>query len=163
MGPLSSYCPVSRLPSPGAVEHPGREDHRHARRSAHRGQEPRVPGGDDPRRGAPPRRRPATRSLVQAGAGAGSLITDDGLSRRRRRRSSATPPTVWGDADLVVKVKEPIASRVRLPARRPRAVHLPAPGGRPPADRRAAGVRAPRRSPTRPSSCPTGRCRCSHR
>jgi alanine dehydrogenase len=46
---------------------------------------------------------------VQAGAGAGSLITDDDYAAAGAT-IVADAETVWGDSDLVVKVKEPIAS-----------------------------------------------------
>ena len=101
--------------------------------------------------------------FVETGAGVGSAITDDeyvaaGAHDPRR------PPTRCGrTADLVLKVKEPIAEEYHRHAQGPGAVHLPAPGRRPGLHRRAARVRHHRRSPTRPCSSPTARCRCSPR
>ncbi len=53
------------------------------------------------------------RVLVQAGAGAGSAITDDDY---RAAGAEIVPdaPTVWGEADLLLKVKEPVASEYPL-------------------------------------------------
>ena len=60
-------------------------------------------------------------------AGEGSAITD-----REYMQAGATivakAAEVWRKADLVVKVKEPQPSEVRLLPPRPDAVHLPAPG-----------------------------------
>ncbi|MGK9219943.1 MULTISPECIES: alanine dehydrogenase [unclassified Microbacterium] len=47
--------------------------------------------------------------LVQAGAGAGSHFSDDDY-RAAGARIVPDAETVWGDAELLVKVKEPIAS-----------------------------------------------------
>ncbi len=46
--------------------------------------------------------------LVQSGAGLGSRITDDDY-RAAGAEIVATAAEAWGDADLVIKVKEPIA------------------------------------------------------
>lgn len=51
--------------------------------------------------------------LVQAGAGAGSAISDDDY-RAAGATLVATAEEVWGSADLVCKVKEPIASEYPL-------------------------------------------------
>ncbi|MFB8187880.1 alanine dehydrogenase [Microbacterium sp. NPDC055988] len=48
------------------------------------------------------------RVLVQSGAGLGSRITDDDY-RAAGAEIVATAAEAWGDADLVIKVKEPIA------------------------------------------------------
>lgn len=47
--------------------------------------------------------------LVQSGAGSGSAITDDDF-RRAGARVVGTADEVWADAELVCKVKEPVAS-----------------------------------------------------
>ena len=47
--------------------------------------------------------------FVEQNAGVGSSITDDGVRRRRCARSCATADEVWATADLLLKVKEPIA------------------------------------------------------
>ena len=69
-------------------------------------------------------------------------------ARARRSRTPTSPPPgrrivptaddVWADADLLLKVKEPVAEEYAPPARRPDAVHLPAPGRVPGVHRRAA-------------------------
>ena len=69
---------------------------------------------------------------------------------RRRRRGGV------GQAELRAEGQGAVAAEYHLLRARPGAVHLPAPGRVPGADRRAARRRAPRRSPTRPCSCPTG-------
>jgi alanine dehydrogenase len=51
--------------------------------------------------------------LVQAGAGAGSAIGDDAFERQGARIVPA-PADVFGEADMVVKVKEPQPSEVEL-------------------------------------------------
>ncbi len=74
---------------------------------------------------------------IQAGAGVGAGYTDE-----EYREAGATivgsAAEAWS-AELVLKVKEPIAAGVRLPARGPHALHLPPPRGRP-----AAHARHPR-------------------
>ncbi|MDP9405357.1 MAG: alanine dehydrogenase [Actinomycetota bacterium] len=47
--------------------------------------------------------------LVQSGAGAGSALTDDDYARAGAKIVDGAA-SVWGDVDLVLKVKEPIAS-----------------------------------------------------
>ena len=78
--------------------------------------------------------------LVQAGAGDGSGFTDADYTQAGARLAPDAEPSGRG-ADLLLKVKEPIAARVRPPAGRAGAVHLPASRRRPGADRRARGVR----------------------
>jgi alanine dehydrogenase len=51
--------------------------------------------------------------VVQAGAGAGSAITDDEFAAAGAR-IGASAEEVWGDAELVCKVKEPVASEYPL-------------------------------------------------
>ena len=73
-----------------------------------RGQEPRVPRGDHPVRRAragPPRPRGLRRAATPASARPSPTTT----SSPPARRSSDTADDVWGAADMVLKVKEPIA------------------------------------------------------
>ena len=90
-------------------------------------------------------------------------VVDPGrrLRRRRRRRSWPTADDVWADADLVLKVKEPVAEeyhRLRAGQTLFTYLHLAASKECTDALRRP---RAPPRSPTRPCRPPTARCRCS--
>ena len=97
-----------------------------AGRGSPRGQEPGVPGGAHPCRGD------------RAGAGrARGARRARARGRARRSRTPTTPPPargssptaddVWADADLLLKVKEPIAEEYDRLRARPDAVHLPAP------------------------------------
>ena len=74
--------------------------------------------------------RSGHRGVVEAGAGVGSSITDQEFAA-----AGATIVTdaddVWGEAELVLKVKEPDRRRVPADAARSGAVHLPAPGRQP--------------------------------
>ena len=66
-----------------------------------------VPGG---------RRRPRRdghQVLVEAGAGRGQRHHRRGVRARGRRDRADAADDVWGQADMVVKVKEPLAARVR--------------------------------------------------
>ena len=98
--------------------------------------------------------------VVEAAAGDGAGFDDDAY--RAVGATIADAAEAWG-ADLVLKVKEPQVVGVRADARRPYAVHVPAPG------RRTRGRRAPCRppapppSPTRRSRTPRAGCRCSRR
>ncbi len=99
--------------------------------------------------------------LVQKGAGVGSQIPDSEYAA-----AGATllddADEVWGTADMVVKVKEPIAEeyhRLRDGLTLFTYLHLAA-------DEPLTGSWSTRRSPaspTRPSSCPRAGCRCSTR
>lgn len=51
--------------------------------------------------------------VVQAGAGEGSALSDDDF-RAAGARIAATAEEVWGEADLVMKVKEPLAQEYGL-------------------------------------------------
>ena len=99
--------------------------------------------------------------FVEAGAGAGRVDQRRRL-RGRGRRHRADRRRRLGAADGGQGEGAP-GRRVGVPAPRPHAVHLPPPrrlpGGRQGAGR---GRRRPR-SPTRPSSSTTGRCRCWRR
>ena len=95
--------------------------------------------------------------LVQAGAGEGSAIADDGVRRRRARAIVAgrRARVRRGRADR--QGQGAAARRGRDAAARPHAVHLPAPGAGAGADARADGRRARRASPTRRSRTRAGR------
>ena len=68
-----------------------------------------------------------------------------------------TADEVFAAADLIVKVKEPIPAEYHRFRPGPAAVHLPAPGGRPPADRVPARPARSTRSRTRPCRPPDRR------
>ena len=146
--------PVSPATEPGV----GKEQHDCWRPAG--GQEPRVPGGHHPggrARAGPPRPRGGDR------AGRRRRLIHPRRGLRRGRRQSCPPPTTSGQtAELVLKVKEPVAEEyhrmrqdqvlftyLHLAASRPCTDALLSPGSP--------------RSPTRPSSCPTARCRCWRR
>ena len=94
--------------------------------------------------------------LVAAAARAPARrITDDDYAPPARR-SSTTADEVWGSAELVLKVKEPIAAEFGLlRADLVLFTYLHLAAYRPLAEALLA-ARAPRRSPTRRCSCPTG-------
>ncbi len=124
-------------------------------------QDRRVPRGADPGRRA--RARPAR---------ARGARRDDRRRRQRvpRRRTTSAPArgsspstTSGAQAELLLKVKEPIEPRVRAAARGARPLHVP-----PHRRRRAADARARRRAASRPSRTRRSRpttagCRCSRR
>ena len=59
---------------------------------------------------------------------------------RRARASCPTPQEVWGEAELILKVKEPQPSEVGAAAPRADALHVPASGGGPRAHRGAVRI-----------------------
>ena len=61
--------------------------------------------------------------LVERGAGAGSAFPDEAYVAAGARLASVDE--VWGEAELLLKVKEPIEPEYRAPARRARALHVP--------------------------------------
>ena len=100
--------------------------------------------------------------LVQAGAGDGSAIDDDAYVAQGAR-IVPDAEAVFGEADMVLKVKEPQPPEVEL--LRPGQVlftylHLAADRE---LTRRAVRVRRDRASPTRRSRTRTASCRCSPR
>jgi hypothetical protein len=97
----------------------------------------------------------------RAGAGIGSGFEDERL-RGRRRDDRADAATPWGKADMIMKVKEPIASSGRGCARAD-DLHLLPLRRRREADARAHGPAARRASRTRPWSSRRASCRCSRR
>ena len=116
-----------------------------------------TPSGVHELRRARARGRSSRRTPVS-----GSSITDEEFV--------AAGATIVGSADDVWARGRPAAQgqgagRRGVPphARRPGAVHLPAPRRLAALHRRAARPPAPPRSRTRPCSCPTARCRCSPR
>ena len=78
-------------------------------------------------------------------------------------RSSTAADEVWGNADMVLKVKEPVAEEYHRMREGLTPLHLPPPGRRQAADRGADRAQGHRASPTRPCSCPPAGCRCSTR
>ena len=108
--------------------------------------------------------RPPRPRGLRRGRGRRWLLDHRRRVRRGRGEDPAGPPTTSGPTgDLILKVKEPIAEEYHRMRAGPGALHLPAPGrvqGRAPT--RCSTARSPA-SPTRPSSCPTARCRCSRR
>ena len=128
---------------------------------AHGGQGGRAPGGAHPGRRAGdgvPRRR---------GAGAGGRRPRGehprrGVRQRRRRDRRRRRRGVGAGGDG--REGEGAAGvGVRAPARRPHAVHLPAPGRLPEGRAGAAATPAPPASPTRRSCAPTAPSRSSPR
>ena len=73
--------------------------------------------------------------LIEQGAGEGSAFPDDAYEAVGAQIVSVDD--VWGDAELLLKVKEPIDGRVRTAARRARPLHVPAPRGGQGPDERA--------------------------
>ncbi len=67
--------------------------------------------------------------LIQAGAGEGSAISDADYEAQGGR-IVATAEDVFGEAEMVLGVKEPQPRRGRDAARGPDPVHLPAPRAR---------------------------------
>ena len=122
-------------------------------------QEPRVPGGHHPGRGA--RAGPGrARGLRREGRRASAPRSPTRTSSPRARRSCPTADDVWQTGDLILKVKEPVAEeyhRMRKGQVLFTYLHLAA-------SRECTDALLDRRhhraSPTRPCSCPTGRCRC---
>ena len=97
--------------------------------------------------------------LVERGAGEGSSIPDADFIAAGAR-IVGTADDVWAAADLLLKVKEPIAEeydRLRADQTLFTYLHLAASKECTDALRR---LRARRRSPTRPCRPPTARCRC---
>ena len=100
--------------------------------------------------------------LVQAGAGSGSHLAD---AEYVAAGATIVPSAddVWAEAELVLKVKEPIAEEYGRIRAGPDPVHLPASGGQPGVHRRAARQR---RHGDRVRDGPgrrMARCRCSRR
>ena len=65
--------------------------------------------------------------LIQRGAGEGSAISDSSYEAQGARIVPAAED-VFGEADLVLKVKEPQPGEVSMFGSREHAVHVPAPG-----------------------------------
>ena len=75
------------------------------------------------------------RVLVEAGAGEGSGFADDAYARAGAELVPSHAE-VFDQADMIVKVKEPIAGRILPAQREPAPVHLPASRGERAADSR---------------------------
>ena len=97
--------------------------------------------------------------LIQAGAGEGSAITDTDFKAAGAQLIS-TADQVWAEADLLLKVKEPMPAEYDLHATRTDPVHLSASGRVACRAPTRCWRPAPRRSPTRPFRPPTARFRC---
>ncbi len=100
--------------------------------------------------------------FIEKDAGVGSSIPDEDYEAAGAQ-TLGTADDVWATGDLILKVKEPVEQeygRMREGQTLFTYLHLAA-------DKRLhrrAGRRARSpASPTRPSSCRTGRCRCSRR
>ena len=65
--------------------------------------------------------------MVQVNAGVGSGI-EDAAFIEAGAQMIPTPEEIYAAADMIVKVKEPLAVRVRSSAHGPDPLHLPAPG-----------------------------------
>ena len=101
--------------------------------------------------------------VVETNAGVG-IGADDAAYAAAGATIAARRRTVFEQADLIVKVKEPQAAERRHAARRPDPVHLPAPGRRTPSrprdlHRQRRGVHRLRDRHRRP----TAACRCWRR
>ena len=77
--------------------------------------------------------------LIQAGAGEGSAISDADFKRAGAQMIN-TADEVWAEADLLLKVKEPIEAEYKPAAQGPDAVHLSASRGVQAVHRCADGV-----------------------
>ena len=99
--------------------------------------------------------------FVECGAGDGSSLPDDEFTAAGAKIATSADE-VWATADLVLKVKEPIAEEYhRMRPGQVLFTYLHLAASRECTD--ALLSRASPRSPTRPSSCRTARCRCSPR
>ena len=97
--------------------------------------------------------------FIETGAGLGSSITDEEFAHAGAKILGSADE-VWGTADLVLKVKEPIAEEYhRMREGQTLFTYLHLAASRRSAPTRSSTARSPA-SPTRPSSSPTTRCRC---
>jgi alanine dehydrogenase len=96
--------------------------------------------------------------LIEAGAGNGSSIPDEDFVTAGAK-ILPTADDVWGEGDMILKVKEPIAEEYhRMRSGQVLFTYLHLAASKACTDALlSSGIT----SPTRPSSCPTGRCRCS--
>ncbi|EUA55548.1 alanine dehydrogenase/PNT, N-terminal domain protein [Mycobacterium intracellulare 1956] len=100
--------------------------------------------------------------LVQTGAGEGSAIADSEFKAAGAQLAD-TAEQVWGDADLLLKVKEPVPAEYELLRRNQilfTYLHLAASRARAP---RPCWRPERRRSRMRRSKPPTAHCRCWRR
>ena len=100
--------------------------------------------------------------LIQRGAGEGSAIPDADYEAQGAR-IVPDAEDVFGEADLVLKVKEPQPPEVAMLAPRASAVHVPAPGAGPGADPRPVRVGRHLRRLRDGRGRATGGCRCWRR
>ena len=98
--------------------------------------------------------------VVEKGAGVGSAFADDAYERAGA--TIASVDDVWGSAELLLKVKEPIVEEYpRLREGLTLFTYLHIAADEPLTER--SSTPASRRSPTRPSRPIAARCRCSRR
>ncbi len=79
--------------------------------------------------------------LVQKSAGVGSGYPDEDYIAAGAKIIE-TPKKCFAQAEMIVKVKEPLQARIRPAAQRADSFHLPAPRGEQAADRSACSSRA---------------------
>ena len=99
--------------------------------------------------------------LVETGAGDGSAFHDAAYTAVGARIVSLDE--VWDEAELLLKVKEPMPRPSTTASGRPRAVHLPPSRGRRAELTRALVDRRRRRRLRDRRDRTAARCRCSHR
>ena len=100
--------------------------------------------------------------IVQHDAGAGSAVPDADF-KAAGAQVLDDPAEVWGAADLLLKVKEPIAVRSTAGCGRTSRCSPTCTWPRPARARTRCSPRARPRSPTRPSAPRTAGCRCWRR
>lgn len=99
--------------------------------------------------------------FVERGAGLGSAIPDDDYAAAGAKILDGADG-VWAEGELILKVKEPVAPEYhRMRDGQILFTYLHLAASRACTDALLAA--ASPRSPTRPSSSPTARCRCSRR
>ena len=100
--------------------------------------------------------------FVEHDAGVGSSISDDDYVAAGAKILE-TADDVWAEGDLILKVKEPIEPEYhRMREGQVLFTYLHLAADKALTERADLVARSPA-SPTRPSSCPTTRCRCSPR
>ena len=103
--------------------------------------------------------RAGHRVLVQQGAGVGSGLPDS-LYEEAGARIVETAAEIFAEAELIVKVKEPLPQELAAVAARADALHVLSLCRRPRADRAIFWQPVRRRSPTKRSATTRVACRC---
>ena len=106
-------------------------------------------------------RRRGHEVLVETGAGAGSAMDD--AEYEAAGATIVDVDAVWADAEMVLKVKEPLDGEYQRLSPGPDPVHLPAPRGGARADPRAVRDRRRVHRLRDGRDAPTAGCRCSRR